>query len=171
MEKPWEGLEEFSDHVVLIGVGRLGQNILKGLKKREFKVVVVDFNPETVEKLQSEEIPVIYGDISDPEIFERAIGKSAKMIISTVPDKEDNRTMLSEAKNVGNKVPVVVTSAESSEALEFYKEGAAYVIIPRILSSHLIEKFLMGDQFNDLRDGSLRKEHIEELSNQYLNLT
>ncbi|OGY23125.1 MAG: hypothetical protein A2172_01965 [Candidatus Woykebacteria bacterium RBG_13_40_15] len=171
VEKPWEGLEEFSDHVVLIGVGRLGQNILKGLKKREFKVVVVDFNPETVEKLQSEEIPVIYGDISDPEIFERAIGKSAKMIISTVPDKEDNRTMLSEAKNVGNKVPVVVTSAESSEALEFYKEGAAYVIIPRILSSHLIEKFLMGDQFNDLRDGSLRKEHIEELSNQYLNLT
>jgi voltage-gated potassium channel Kch len=170
VEKPWEGLEEFSDHVVLVGVGRLGQNILKGLKKKDLKVVVVDFNPNAVERLQEEKIPVIYGDISDPEIFEKVVGKNTKMIISTVPDKEDNRTILTEVKNLKDKFPVVVTSAYSSEALEFYKEGAAYVIIPRILSSHLVERFLMGDQFRDLEDGSLRKEHIEELGNQYLNL-
>jgi Kef-type K+ transport system membrane component KefB len=170
VEKPWEGVEEFSDHVVLVGVGRLGQNILKGLKKKDLKVVVVDFNPNAVERLQEEKIPVIYGDISDPEIFEKVVGKNTRMIISTVPDKEDNRTILTEVKNLKDKFPVVVTSAYSSEALEFYKEGAAYVIIPRILSSHLVERFLMGDQFRDLEDGSLRKEHIEELGNQYLDL-
>jgi len=170
IEKPWEGVEEFSNHVVLVGVGRLGQNILKGLKKRDLSVVIVDFNPNTVEKLQEEKIPVIYGDISDPEIFETAIGRNAEVIISTVPDKEDNRTILTEVKNLEHKIPVVVTSADINEALEFYKEGAAYVIIPRILSSHLVERFLMGDQFSDLKDGSLRKEHIEELGNQYLNL-
>ena len=171
VERPWEGLEEFSDHVVLVGVGRLGQNILKGLKKKDLKVVVVDFNPNAVERLQEEKIPVIYGDISDPEIFEKAIGKNTKMVISTVPDKEDNRTILTEVKNLEDKFPVVVTSADSNEALEFYKEGAAYVIIPRILSSHLVERFLMDDQFRDLKDGSLRKEHIEELGSQYLNIT
>jgi Kef-type K+ transport system membrane component KefB len=171
VERPWEGLEEFSDHVVLVGVGRLGQNILKGLKKRDLSAVVVDFNPNAVEKLQEEKIPVIYGDISDPEIFEKAIGKNTKMIISTVPDREDNRTILTEVKNLEDKFPVVVTSADSNEALEFYKEGAAYVIIPRILSSHLVERFLMDDQFRDLKDGSLRKEHIEELGSQYLNIT
>jgi Kef-type K+ transport system membrane component KefB len=170
VEKPWEGVEEFSDHMVLVGVGRFGQNILKGLKKKDLNVVVVDFNPDAVEKLQEEKIPVIYGDISDPEIFETAIGRNAEMIISTVPDKEDTRMLLTEVKNLEHKIPVVVTSADGDEALEFYKEGAAYVIIPRILSSHLVERFLMGDRFSDLKDGSLRKEHIEELGNQYLNL-
>ncbi|OGY22044.1 MAG: hypothetical protein A2113_02410 [Candidatus Woykebacteria bacterium GWA1_44_8] len=157
--------DTFANHVVLVGAGRLGWNIRQTLLKRDYQVVVVDFNPEVVKALEAEQAPVIYGDISDPEIFEKACVGSAKMVISTVFDHEDTRSILSEIKNLSRKVPVVVTSAESSGALEFYREGASYVIVPRILSSHLIEKFLTGEKMEELLDGSLRKEHIDELAN------
>jgi len=155
----------FTGHTVLIGAGRLGWNILHTLRRRGVQVVVVDFNPDVVKTLERAGIQVIYGDISDPDIFQKACVPEASMVISTVFDHEDTRALLSEIKNIPHKVPTIVTSAESEAALEFYREGAAYVIVPRILSSHLIERFLTSEKTKELLDGSLRKEHIEELTN------
>src|SRR3990167_2584596 len=162
-EKPFLQDREFSDHVVIVGAGRLGSRLIEGLRKRGNEVLVVDFDPDIVKKLEAESIPVIYGDISDPEIFEKAAGKNPKIIISTVYDHEDTHSILSSARQIHHKFPVVVTSAAPTQALEFYKKGASYVIVPRLLSSQLIEGFLVSTKFNDLRDGVLRKNHIEEL--------
>lgn len=157
--------KEFSDHVVLVGAGRLGLNILKALRRKGLDTVVVDFDPSVVKRLENLQIPVIYGDISDPEIFEKAIGKNAQLVITTVFDLEDTNTLLAEIKNLPHKVPVVATSPTAGAALDYYKKGASYVIIPRILSSHLVEKYLIGSRFDDLKSGGLRKDHIEEISN------
>jgi len=162
-EKPFLQDREFSDHVVIVGAGRLGSRLIEGLRKKGNEVLVVDFDPDIVKKLEAESIPVIYGDISDPEIFEKAAGKNPKIIISTVYDHEDTHSILSSARQIHHKFPVVVTSAAPTQALEFYKKGASYVIVPRLLSSQLIEGFLVSTKFNDLRDGVLRKNHIEEL--------
>lgn len=163
IEQPTYREQEFTNHVLLVGAGRLGWNILHGLWGKGFSVVVVDFDPKVVRKLQEEGISVIYGDISDPEIFEKALGKNPKMIISTVFDHEDTHFILQEVKNLRSAIPVVVTAAESQAALDFYRQGATYVIIPRLLSSHLVERFLLTSDFADLISGTLRKEHLEEL--------
>ena len=162
-DKPLREEKEFSDHVVLVGAGRLGSNILKGLRRKGHEVIVVDFDPSVVKNLETAQISVIYGDISDPEIFEKALGKNPKMIISTVFDHEDTHFILKEVKNLRSAIPVVVTAAESQAALDFYRQGATYVIIPRLLSSHLVERYLLTSDFADLISGTLRKEHLEEL--------
>lgn len=160
--------KEFSDHIVLVGMGRLGTNILQSLRKRGKDVVVVDFDPDVVKKLDNLQIPVLYGDISDPEIFEKAMGKNPQLIISTVFDPEDTDTILEEAKKLPEKIPVVVTSPTINEALNYYKKEAAYVIIPRVLSSFLVEKYLIGNNLEALKKGELRREHIEQISNHKL---
>lgn len=164
-EKLIEEDREFSDHIVLVGMGRLGTNILQSLRKRGKDVVVVDFDPDVVKKLDNLQIPVLYGDISDPEIFEKAMGKNPQLIISTVFDEEDTNTILEEAKKLPKKIPVVVTSPTINEALNYYKKEAAYVIIPRVLSSFLVEKYLIGNNLEALKKGELRREHIEQISN------
>lgn len=164
-EKLIEEDREFSDHIVLVGMGRLGTNILQSLRKRGRDVVVVDFDPDVVKKLDNLQIPVLYGDISDPEIFEKAMGKNPQLIISTVFDPEDTDTILEEAKKLPRKIPVVVTSPTINEALNYYKKEAAYVIIPRVLSSFLVEKYLIGNNLEALKKGELRREHIEQISN------
>ena len=164
-ERTLEEDREFSDHIILVGMGRLGTNILKSLRKRGENVVVVDFDPNVVKRLENLQIPVLYGDISDPEIFEKAIGKGPQMIISTVFDKEDTDIILEEAKNYSKKLSVVVTSPTVPEALNYYKQDAAYVIIPRVLSSTLVEKYLIGNNLEALKNGELRKEHLEQISN------
>jgi len=164
-EKTIKNEKEFYDHVVLIGAGRLGLNLLKAMRRRGLEVLVVDFDPSVVKKLENLQIPVIYGDISDPEIFEKTMVKKSQLIVSTVFDPEDTEMLLGEIKNLRPKVPVVVTSPTINGALDYYKKEASYVIIPRILSSHLVEKYLIGSKFEDLKEGKMRKDHIEEISN------
>ena len=62
------------------------------------RMLVADFNPEVVKDLISQKIPSIYGDIGDSEILERLNFKKAKMVISTVPTKNDNMMLIKEAR-------------------------------------------------------------------------
>jgi Kef-type K+ transport system membrane component KefB len=163
-EKLFRQEEELSDHVVLVGAGRLGWGLFERLEKKGESVLVVDFNPQIIKKLEAGNHPFIYGDVSDPEIFTLATGKNSKMIISTIFEVEATRTLLEEAKKLPHKIPVIVTSDTVQNALEYYKAGASYVIVPRILSGGLIQKFLISTKPEDLKEGALRREHIEELS-------
>ena len=162
-ENKFQQDKDFSDHIVLVGVGRLGSGILRQLQQIGQEVLVVDFDPKIVKSLQENNTPFIYGDVSDPEILELSSIKNAKMVISTVSDPEDTRSLLRGMKNTHKKIPTVVTSSTVSGALEYYKDGAIYVIVPRLLSSSLIEEFITS-KFEDLRGGSFRKEHIETLT-------
>lgn len=162
-----EGLEtekkDFSDHTVLVGSGRLGYEILKQLKKQEFKVLVVDFNPSIISYLKEQKTDFLFGDITDPEIMENAQVSKAKLVISTVFDPTDTIELLNSMKTLNKKPIVIVTAAEREWAVKFYQAGADYVIVPRILSGHQVAHLLTDKKLEEIQEGALKDEHLEEL--------
>lgn len=164
VEKIFEQEEEFTDHFVLVGSGRLGDEILKDLKKNRKNVVVVDFNPNIVRKHLDEKTAVLFGDIADEDIFEAANLKKAKMLISTIHDTDDTEEFLRMLREKNISIPTVVTAADTKEALRFYNLGADYVIIPRILSSYYVTSLLADESIDKLISGKLKEKHIKEIS-------
>ena len=162
-EKIFEGEKEFKDHIVLVGTGRLGSEILSSLKKGGKEVVVVDFNPSVVRKLIDEGVDVIFGDVADREIVEKANMKEASLILSTVHDTEDTEELINILKADHIKVPIVATASDESEALKFYNQGVSYVIIPRVLSSQYVKLLLDDSNIEKLLSGKLREKHITEI--------
>ncbi|MBD3249596.1 hypothetical protein GF336_06135 [Candidatus Woesearchaeota archaeon] len=128
--------------VILIGYDRLAYNIFKTLKKLKHKFLVVDYNPEVIKKLINKKIPCIYGDIGDLEIINRLDLKETKMIISTIPDKEDNLTLIKKAKDLNKDVLMIVTASHVEDALDMYKAGAHYVILPHFLGGERVSLLL-----------------------------
>ncbi|MDP2671252.1 MAG: cation:proton antiporter [bacterium] len=155
---------ELREHFVLVGLGRLGWDILKTLKKHGEKVLVVDFNPAVIEKLDEEGTDCLFGDITDPEIQKGANISSAKMVISTVFDPEDTEELLDLVSKLEIKVPVVVTAATEIKGIDFYKSGASYVIVPRVISSKVVSSLLSGENLKEIVSGEARIEQIELLS-------
>ena len=155
--------QDLQDHVVLIGAGRLGWEVAMELYKKGENLLVVDFDPSTTRALSEKGIEVIFGDVSDPEIAESACLGKSKLVVSTMFDSEDTKELFEILKDLHKKPPLVVTSPTESAALEYYKMGAAYVIIPRVLGSHHISHLLTSGKLQDLLEGDLRKNHIEEL--------
>lgn len=158
-------LHHHRDHekkIILCGVDRLGHKILHALEGMREEVLAVDLNPDIAEKLAQQKIPVLYGDINDPEILKEVDLKQTKAIISTIPDKHDNLLLLELTRHYRN-LAVYVTASNASDALEFYKQGADYVIIPKFLGGEYMALMLsrLNKRFDRIK--TYRKKHLKEL--------
>lgn len=140
LEKPGIAKEALSDevvwkdHVVLIGCDRTGNTLLKQLLRMKLPVVVMDFNPEVAKELHEKEVPVIYGDLEDVDMYGSLGLPQANMIVSTVVNNYEGTLMLLEF--VRNKIRrrglmIIVTATDLEEAKIYYEAGADYVAIPK----------------------------------------
>lgn len=142
---------DLKNHVVLIGANRMGGSILKTLEKKGEDVLVVDFDPDIMEALEKKEgVTGIFGDISDIEIQERAQLEHAKLIISTVPDVEDNLILLQSLKHT--KARIVIVAQNNDEAKRLYAAGAGYVVLPHIVGGRHIAGILQSENVDVLDD-------------------
>lgn len=145
-----EEKEALSDHIVLFGCHRMGRSVLVHLKKQKNKVLIVDFDPEAVERLRKEGWNVIYADISDTEVYDQLNLSKASMVVSTVNDLKDNLLMLSEIKRRRLSLSVVVDAETNEDAQELYKAGATYVIFPHFVGGlHLADLVKRGVRQRD----------------------
>lgn len=136
--------KEIKDHIILIGANRMGEGILKALLKRKERVMVVDFDPDIIEKLNKKKVETFFGDITDPEIQDAVGLDKASLIISTVTDPEDSMILLKYLRPL--KGPKVIVAAfEKRDARDFYKEGADYVIMPHIAGGNHLAKLLVDE--------------------------
>ncbi len=123
------------------------------------KLVVIDFNPETHESLQRLGVKVIYGDVSHLDTLKHAGIQDVRIVVSTIPDKilvgTDNVKLIKLIKTTCLHAKIIVTAESSQRALQMYKEGADYVLLPHhLVAANLIETLTM----------MLKKEHNEMAS-------
>jgi len=137
-----ESENKLSDHIVVIGAHRVGGEIVRFLKREKRPLVVLDFNPDQVESLLSVGIPVIYGDMGDPEVLDILSLPHSKLIISTCPDLADNKTLLEDLKLRRIFAPTIVRAETIKEAKVLYKLGADLVIVPDILAGDVLLNIL-----------------------------
>lgn len=140
--------KELADHIVVIGAHRIGGEIVRFLKREKYKLLVLDFNPHQVDLLLAEGIPVIFGDMGDPEIIDILKLEDARMVISTSADITDNKFLLEDLKIRHINIPVIVRAETTKEAQELYKAGADFVIIPDILAGDVLLE-LLRSHLND----------------------
>ena len=117
-------------HIVLVGAHRLGVAFLEELNDSKNDIIIVDFNPDVVEKLKKKGFNVVYGDIADVDIQDKVNIDKAKMVISSIPDLEDNVLFLSKLKTFKPR-PVSIIVARFPEDKKLLKDsGADIVILP-----------------------------------------
>jgi Kef-type K+ transport system membrane component KefB len=145
-----EKISELDDHVVVIGAHQMGQSIIRALDKSGEDVIAVDFNPDIVRKLRSKKINIIFGDIADLEIQEKVGLERAKMVISTIPDIEDNMYLIEGMNKLNKKARVVVMAYEVADAKQLYKAGADYVVLPQLAGGRHLAKILIEKKHLEL---------------------
>lgn len=135
--------QDFKNHAILIGCHRSGEVILKALRKiYGDNLLVVDFNPEVIEKLKNEFVPCLYGDVSDPEIAEMLNFKEAKMVVSTMRDLADNLMLLDGLEKAQSKATIIITASDTKEAITLYERGAHHVSLPMMLEGNSISQLI-----------------------------
>ena len=159
---------DLADHVVVIGSQQVGESLVKYFQKMGIPQIVLAFNPYQVEKLMEAKIPVVFGDMGDPEVLEILNLGAARLIISTVPNLSDNKLLIEEVKDRKLNVPVIVRADSINQAKSLYKFGSSFVFVPDLVSGEYLVDMLK----NHLNDPGYFKERpkieMEKLSHKNL---
>lgn len=154
-------------HVVLFGYHRLGERLAHTLTTLGRHVLVVDFNPDVISTLKERGTPCLYGDMGDMELLGHAQLEHASMIISTVPDINDNLRLLKDLRGKGSQIPIYVTATSWPDCETLYQAGADYVIFPHYLSGEHFSLMLRELAVNPDRVRVDRAVHLQELAQHY----
>jgi hypothetical protein len=121
------------------------------------RIIVVDFNPEIHESLQSMGVKVVYGDIGHMDTLHHAGIHDVKIVISTIPDTilvgTDNLKIIRHMQDLCPHAKIIVTAESIERALKMYAEGADYVFVPRVLSARRIMEvvgLMLGGRQKDM---------------------
>jgi len=162
-----EELEYFvkdGNKVVIFGCHRMGSLFLKEFKEDKKNIIIVDYNPEIIASLINKKIPCIYGDFVNSEVLDKVGIKNAEMIISTIPDVEDNLLLIKKTRELNHKVPLFVVANRISEALDLYKAGADYVILPQVIGGQRAFEVIERVQKNKSALKDLKQRQIRYLN-------
>jgi Kef-type K+ transport system membrane component KefB len=146
------------EHVVVFGYHRTGYDIVKTLRKLKKNFLVVDYNPEIIKKLKTQGISCIYGDVEDLEILERVDLQHAHLVISTIPEIEDNLLIIKQTRERNPKAIIIMRAESIDHVLELYKKGADYVIFPEMLGGEKASEILERWYYTKQRKEGERKE-------------
>ncbi|MFO7496485.1 MAG: cation:proton antiporter, partial [Desulfobacterales bacterium] len=122
--------ETESADVILVGLGNYGSGLGEYLLRREKTILGVDFDPGALDRWRKQGVPVLYGDVADPEMHEHLPLNTARWVISTVRSKEMNLALIHHLKKKGYGGKVALTATNDQEADEFENAGAHLVFRP-----------------------------------------
>ena len=162
-----EGLEYFptpkKPKIVLCGYNRAGYSILKNLKKEKDDLLIVDYNPEIISQMIREQYHCLYGDVTDEEIIERLDLSNIEMLISTIPEVKDNLLLVKKTREMNKKAKLIITANNIEEAMQLYKEGADYVVLPYFLGGEHASEMIYRIRTNKTDIKEERRKHLQHL--------
>jgi Kef-type K+ transport system membrane component KefB len=148
-----------------LGVSREGLAFIQHLEREspdmKARIVAIDFNPETLERLQADGVACHYGDISNVETLRHAGIADARVVISLISDwflkGIDNLRILRQVRSIAPTARVVVTADTLAGAQRLYAEGADYVLIPPALSAEHLYHLLLDHSPDSLAEARRRQ--------------
>lgn len=116
------------DHVIIVGYGLNGRNLVHVLSELGIPFVVVELNGALVREAQKQDIPVVYGDAANPEILKAAGIRHARAVVLAMSDPISTRYTVRTARELNPTVYVVARTRYLAEIEPLYAAGATDVI-------------------------------------------
>lgn len=149
--------------VFLFGCHRVGRDFLPVMKKQRHAFVVVDVDPQVVEDLRGQRIRAVFGDLENRELLEQMSVEKAKLIVSTVPELSLQMHLLKYLQRKRVKPITILVAHEIEDALNLYRMGASYVILPHFLGGNYASQLLTHHGYNAELFAIERLKHLKHL--------
>ena len=162
-----ESIPEERNELVLFGYQRGGHEFVNLFKKLKKKYVVIDYDPDIIDTIESRRINYLYGDATDVELLEEAGVQHAKLVVSTIPDFDVNIFLLKYLANNNRRAVAIVHADDPMEAARLYEAGASYVVLPHYIGSEKVSAFISKSGLSKQVFRKERVKHLDYLERHY----
>jgi CPA2 family monovalent cation:H+ antiporter-2 len=125
-----------TNHVVLVGYGRVGSVIGAELKAANIPLFVTESDEDIVERLRKEGIEAIHGNAADPNLATAANYSAARCLLVAIPDGFEGGQVVEQARMLNPKLPIIARAHSDEEIEHLKRHGATKVIMGEQLIAH-----------------------------------
>jgi CPA2 family monovalent cation:H+ antiporter-2 len=118
-----------TDHVVLVGHGRVGKFISPILTAAGTPLLVIEDNSDDVAKLREQGTEVIVGNAADPDVIKTANLVAARCLLVAIPDAFEGGQVVQQARAINPGLTIIARSHSEAENDHLLKHGATRVIL------------------------------------------
>jgi CPA2 family monovalent cation:H+ antiporter-2 len=133
-------LTRLTDHVVLVGHGRVGAFISATLPA-DTALLVIEDDPRRIATLGGEHREAIAGNAADPQVMRAANLAAARCLLVAIPDAFEGGQVVAQAREVNPALSIVARAHSEDEIEHLKKHGATEVV----MGEHEIAKAMIGD--------------------------
>ncbi|MFH1286175.1 MAG: cation:proton antiporter [Candidatus Magasanikbacteria bacterium] len=153
--------------VWLFGYHRIGWKIGETLAQKNISFAVVDYNPKIITRLKDRGIPAFFGDAADVEFLESLPLDKTKLIISTLPEADDQITLISYLRKKKQGPRIIANLYHGRFLDEVYAAGADYVMMPHLLGGKWISDIIKKKSWTKDTFTKLKKDQKSEMTMRY----
>src|SRR3954452_7058946 len=94
-----------TNHVVLVGYGRVGSVIGAALREAQIPLLVFESDDDRVEALRRQKVETIPGNAADPELAAAANYRAARCLLVAIPDGFEGGQVVEQARLINPQLP------------------------------------------------------------------
>lgn len=137
--------EKLTNHIILLGYGRVGKYIGRALEMESIPFVVIDYNMFVVDKLLDKGANAIYGDPSNLDLLKMVGGRNARAVIIAIPDLETQEAAITNALTLNKNIKIYARTHYEEDQATLKSLGATYIIQPEFEASLALIHKLFDD--------------------------
>jgi CPA2 family monovalent cation:H+ antiporter-2 len=129
MNIPKTGLHK---HVVIAGVGKIGSYVAHVFRKLKIDFVLIEMDFHQVNRLKREELPMIYGDVSQPVLLKAARIAEASLLIITTPSVVMSQSIVENSRKINPKIQIITRAENRDIMMALYQLGVNEIVQPQL---------------------------------------
>lgn len=156
-QKVKRSIEGLEGHYIVCGSGDVGRYIIAELHKTGRTFVVVEKDPERIEKLgERDDLLCIRGEPTEEDVLLAAGVKRAQGLVSALDSDKDNLFVVMTARGLNPALRIVTKTVDEHGSVIFGKAGADAVVSPEFIGGLRMASELVRPEVVTFLDTMLR---------------
>lgn len=156
-----------SEHAIICGYGRMGENLAQDLKEQGRDMVIIDHDSEKVADATSQGFLCVMGDATEEETLHEAALDRASTLVSTFPNDAESVFITLTARNLNPNIKIIARAERESTRRKLRQAGADTIVMPTIVGARQMGRMITRPStahlINLVDEGSNREYDLDEL--------
>jgi voltage-gated potassium channel len=154
-------IKKLSNHIVVLGYGRMGRAVVEVLRARGIAYSVVDLDPDRYRDLEEEHQPAVLGDATQENVLRAAGVERAKTLIACLADDAHNVYSILLARQLNPDITIIARAVDDGAEERLKLAGADRVLNPYRVGGTRLAITALKPTVTDFLDASMMGSSVE----------
>jgi voltage-gated potassium channel len=150
-----EAVDALRDHYIVCGYGRVGSTVARELAHAGERLVVIDINPDSLERAMRDGHHVVEGDATDDQTLRAAGVLVARGLVTTIDSDANNVYVTLSARAINERLFIVARANMQGSEAKLAHAGANRIVSPYTMAGRRIAELASRPRVADFIDAAL----------------